>query len=64
MTHEIKKLSETIRDYEGRLTEMNSKILEVKAYINELSEVNSELKDKLKNYEHENGGMGNDIDQK
>jgi hypothetical protein len=43
---------------------MNSKILEVKAYINELSEVNSELKDKLKNYEHENGGMGNDIDQK
>jgi len=34
MTLEIKKLTEIIRDYEDRLMEMNSKILEVKAYIN------------------------------
>jgi chromosome segregation ATPase len=64
MIHEIKKLSETIRDYEGRLSDINRKILEVKSFINEMSEENLHLKEKLKNYEQENTGIGNDLDQK
>ena len=37
-THEIRKLSEAIRNYEGRLGDINRKILEVKSYIDEVSE--------------------------
>lgn len=48
--HEIKKLSEAIRNYESRLSEINRKILEVKTYINEISEENTHLRERLRNY--------------
>ena len=62
--HEIKKLSEAIRSYESRLSEINRKILEVKTYINEISEENTHLRERLKNYENQNAGIDNDLDQK
>lgn len=62
--HEIKKLSEAIRNYESRLSEINRKILEVKTYINEISEENTHLRERLRNYENQNAGIDNDLDQK
>lgn len=61
---EIKKLTATMRDYEGRLSQINRKVIEVKAYINEMAEENTILKQKLKSYEKENTGIGNDLEQK
>lgn len=62
--HEIRKLSEAIRNYESRLSEINRKILEVKTYINEISEENTHLRERLMNYENQNVGIDNDLDQK
>lgn len=56
--HEIRKLAEGVRDYELRSSEINNKLIEVKAYINELSDLNNELKEKLRGYENKNGGLG------
>jgi len=36
----------------------------VKSFINEMSEENTILREKLKSYENENTGMGNDLDMK
>ncbi len=38
--------------------------MEAKAFVNEMTEENLILKDKLKKYEQQNTGIGNDIDQK
>ena len=61
---EIKKLSATMKDYEGRLSEINRKIIEVKAFINEMNEENTILKEKLKGYEKDNTGISNDLEAK
>lgn len=53
-----------MRDYEGRVSEINRKIIEVKAFINEMADDNNILKEKLKGYEKENTGIGNDLEQK
>ena len=39
-------------------------MLEVKSYINEMSEENLLLKEKLRGYEQENAGIDRDLDQK
>jgi hypothetical protein len=39
-------------------------VLEVKSYINEMSEENILLKEKLRGYEQENAGIDSDLDQK
>lgn len=36
----------------------------MKAYINEVSEENAHLKEKLRGYEQHNTGINNDLDQK
>jgi hypothetical protein len=38
--------------------------MEAKVFVNEMTEENLILKDKLKKYEQQNTGIGNDIDQK
>lgn len=53
-----------MRDYQGRLSDINRKIIEVKAFINEMAEENGILKEKLKGYEKENTGIGNDLEMK
>lgn len=46
------------------MSEINRKVIEVKAYINEMAEDNTILKEKLKGYEKENSGIGEDLEVK
>ena len=64
MLHQIKKLGETIRDYQGRFSEISRKVMEVKGYINELTDQNHNFRERLKSYEQENTGIGNDLELK
>lgn len=53
-----------MKDYEGRLGEIGRKVIEVKAFINEMNEENTILKEKLKGYEKDNTGISNDLEAK
>lgn len=44
--------------------EIGRKVIEVKAFINEMNEENTILKEKLKGYEKDNTGISNDLEAK